>query len=67
MQTGIKKICVIGGGPMGRQIALCAPIHGFDAPVYDLKPKVLVVMQQREDEYRVAKGRKTGHGFYDYE
>ena len=52
---------------MGCQIALCALIHGFDAPVYDLKPEVLVVMQQREDEYRVAKGRKTGHGFYDYE
>ena len=62
MQTGIKKICVIGGGPMGRQIALCAPIHGFDAPVYDLKPEVLDAVQAWEDEYlagRIAKGRMT--------
>ena len=26
---------------MGRQIALCASIHGFDATVYDLKPDKL--------------------------
>jgi hypothetical protein len=36
----IKKIAVIGGGLMGRQIALCASIHGYDATVYDLKPEV---------------------------
>ena len=42
----IKKICVVGGGLMGRQIALCASIHGFDATVYDLKPEVLEAVQQ---------------------
>ena len=58
----IKKICVVGGGLMGRQIALCASIHGFDATVYDLKPEVLDAVQAWEDEYlagRIAKGRMT--------
>lgn len=58
----IKKICVVGGGLMGRQIALCASIYGFDATVYDLKPEVLDAVQKWEDEYlagRIAKGRMT--------
>ena len=58
----IKKICVVGGGLMGRQIALCASIHGVDATVYDLKPEVLEAVQAWEDEYlagRIAKGRMT--------
>lgn len=58
----IKKIAVIGGGLMGRQIALCASIHGFDATIYDLKPEVLEAVQEWEDTYlagRIAKGRMT--------
>lgn len=58
----IKKIAVIGGGLMGRQIALCASIKGFDATVYDLNQKVLDAVQAWEDEYlagRIAKGRMT--------
>ena len=58
----IKKICVVGGGLMGRQIGLCAAIHGVDATVYDLKPEVLEAVQKWEDEYlagRIAKGRMT--------
>ena len=58
----IKKICVVGGGLMGRQIALCAAIHGFEATVYDLKPEVLEAVQAWEDDYlagRIAKGRMT--------
>ena len=58
----IKKICVVGGGLMGRQIALCASIYGFEATVYDLKPEVLDAVQKWEDEYlagRIAKGRMT--------
>ena len=34
----IRNVGVIGGGLMGRQIALCAAICGVDATVYDLKP-----------------------------
>ena len=58
----IKKICVVGGGLMGRQIALCASIHGYDATVYDLKPEVLEAVTAWEEEYlagRIAKGRMT--------
>ena len=58
----IKKICVVGGGLMGRQIALCASIHGFDATVYDLKPEVLEAVEAWKEDYlagRIAKGRMT--------
>lgn len=58
----IKKIAVIGGGLMGRQIALCASINGFDATVYDLAPAVLEAVENWKEEYlagRIAKGRMT--------
>lgn len=58
----IKKICVVGGGLMGRQIALCAAIHGYDATVYDLKPEVLDAVKVWHEDYmagRLAKGRMT--------
>lgn len=58
----IQKICVAGGGRMGRQIALCAAIYGVDATVYDLFDTVLDDVEQWADEYlagRVAKGRMT--------
>ncbi len=58
----IKKIAVIGGGLMGRQIALCAAINGVDATVYDLAPAVLENVAAWEEEYlagRIAKGRMT--------
>ena len=58
----IKKIAVIGGGLMGRQIALCASIKGFDATVYDINADVLKAVEAWENEYlagRIAKGRMT--------
>ena len=58
----INTICVIGGGRMGRQIALCASIAGVDATVYDLMPAVLEDVAKWEEEYlagRIAKGRMT--------
>ena len=58
----IKTICVVGGGRMGRQIALCASIAGVDATVYDLMPAVLEDVAKWEEEYlagRIAKGRMT--------
>ena len=58
----IQKICVVGGGLMGRQIALCAAIYGFEATVYDLKPEVVEAVKAWEEEYlagRIAKGRMT--------
>ena len=58
----IQKICVVGGGLMGRQIALCAAIYGFEATVYDLKPEVVEAVKVWEEDYlagRIAKGRMT--------
>ena len=58
----IKSICVIGGGRMGRQIALDAAIHGFKAVVYDLKQEVCDDVVSWAEEYlagRIAKGRMT--------
>lgn len=58
----IKNICVVGGGRMGRQIAMGAAINGFGATVYDLMPAVCEDVLKWEDEYlagRIAKGRLT--------
>ena len=54
----IQKICVAGGGRMGRQIAMCAAIYGVEANVYDLVEAVLTDVEKWADEYlagRVAK------------
>ncbi len=37
----INKICVIGGGVMGLQIALVAAVHGYRATVYDTSTEAL--------------------------
>ena len=58
----IQNICVVGGGLMGRQIALCATIYGYKATVYDLKPEVVEAVKVWEEDYlagRIAKGRMT--------
>jgi len=58
----IKSCCLIGGGRMGRQIALNAAIHGFKAVVYDLSAEVLADVDKWAEEYlagRIAKGRLT--------
>ena len=58
----VKNFCVIGGGKMGRQIALNAAIHGFKTTVYDLKEEVCADVESWEEEYlagRIAKGRLT--------
>ena len=58
----IKKLCVAGGGRMGRQIAMCAAIYGVESTVYDLFENVLADVEKWADEYlagRVAKGRMT--------
>ena len=58
----IKRVCVIGGGLMGRQIALNTAIYPFDVTVFDANPAVLEDMARWEDTYlagRIAKGRMT--------
>lgn len=58
----IKKIAVIGGGLMGRQIGLNACVHGLEATVYDLNPAACEAVKVWEADYltgRVKKGRMT--------
>ena len=58
----IQKVCVVGGGRMGRQIALNAAIYGYDTTVYDVIPAVCDDVVTWADEYlagRIAKGRLT--------
>lgn len=56
----IKKVCVAGGGQMGRQIALNAAMHGFETYLTDSFPGVLEKVEAWTQEYldgRIAKGR----------
>lgn len=60
MAFAIKKVAVIGGGAMGRQIALNAAIHGFDTSLNDTFPGVLEQVDSWSKEYlagRVSKGK----------
>jgi len=56
----IKNVCIVGGGAMGRQIALNCALHGYNATVTDSDNKVLESAAKWAQEYvdgRVAKGK----------
>ena len=58
----IRKVCVIGGGAMGRQIALNTAIYPFEVTVFDANPACLEDLAAWEKNYlagRIAKGRMT--------
>ena len=58
----IKKVTVIGGGTMGKQIALNAAVNGFETTLTDSFPGVLDKVAAWSKEYlegRVAKGKMT--------
>lgn len=58
----IKKVTIIGGGTMGKQIALNAAIHGYEVNLTDSFPGVLAKVDAWSKEYlngRVAKGKMT--------
>ena len=58
--AGPQKICVVGAGNMGHQIALCAAIAGYRVKCTDIDPGVLQKAEQFADRYlpeRVAKGK----------
>ncbi len=58
----IKKVAVIGGGLMGRQIGLNSAIYPYEVTLFDLKPEVREAVLKWEDEYlagRIKKGRMT--------
>lgn len=56
----IKKVAIIGGGLMGRQIGLNAAIYPYEVKLFDVIPEVREAVKKWEDEYlagRIAKGR----------
>ncbi len=58
----IQKVCVIGGGLMGRQIALNTAIYPYEVTIFDANPAVLEDVAKWEDTYlagRIAKGRMS--------
>lgn len=58
----LKRVCVVGAGTMGRQIALHTAIHGYPTVLTDMAPAVLENARAWKEEYlagRVAKGRLT--------
>ncbi len=58
----MRKCTVIGGGTMGRQIALNTAIHGYEVAVCESVPAVLENLEGWKEEYlagRIAKGRMT--------
>ncbi len=59
---GINKVCVVGAGTMGHQIALCAALAGYKVACNDINEKALDRARQFMDKYlpdRVAKGKMT--------
>lgn len=60
--SDVKKVCVVGAGLMGSQIALNNAIYGFDTYLTDSFPSVLEKVDAWSKEYlksRVAKGKMT--------
>ncbi len=58
----IQKVCVIGGGQMGRQIALNTAIYPYEVTITDTNQEVLESVKTWSEEYlagRIAKGRMT--------
>ena len=58
----IKKVAVVGGGAMGRQIGLNTAIYPFEVYVFDAKPEARDSIRAWEEKYlagRIAKGRMT--------
>lgn len=60
--TTVKRICVVGAGNMGHQIALCAAIAGFNVTCTDVNTETLQHAKEFAEHYlpeRVKKGRLT--------
>lgn len=61
-KEAIQNVCVVGGGTMGRQIALNAAINGYNTTLTDTMPEILAAVAKWASEYlagRVAKGKMT--------
>lgn len=58
----IKKVAIVGGGAMGRQIGLNTAIYPYEVYIYDSFEKVRNDVRAWADQYlagRIAKGRMT--------
>src|SRR2546430_12605864 len=58
----LKRVCVVGAGLMGRQIALNAAHRGFAVRLWDASAEQLRAAERWTDEYiagRIEKGRWT--------
>ena len=58
----IKNVCVVGGGMMGRQIALGIAKYGYKVSVAEVNAAVCEQMAAWVEDYlagRIAKGRMT--------
>lgn len=58
----IRTVAVIGGGAMGRQIAMNTAIYPFEVYLTDTNPDVLKSVEAWKEDYlagRIAKGRMT--------
>ncbi len=58
----IRKICVVGAGQMGAQIAIQAALHGFRVALHDVSAEQLekaVSGNRKHLDRRVAKGRMS--------
>ena len=55
----IKKICVVGAGTMGHQIALQFAVHSFDVHLVDTSKEALKNAQERIKN--VLEGRTNRH------
>lgn len=56
----VEKICVLGAGNMGHQIALSAALNGFKVKCCDVKPEMLEKAKEFTESYlpeRVSKGK----------
>ncbi|GAC1347468.1 MAG: 3-hydroxybutyryl-CoA dehydrogenase [Myxococcales bacterium] len=56
----IRKVCVVGGGAMGRQIALNTALHGCETVLTDVNGKVLAEGRDFNERWlseRVGKGK----------
>jgi len=62
MHKEIRKICVVGAGNMGHQIAVCAALAGYRVTCCDVKEEALRSAEAFADGYlpqRVSKGKLT--------
>ncbi|MGQ9825155.1 MAG: 3-hydroxyacyl-CoA dehydrogenase family protein [Desulfotomaculales bacterium] len=58
--AGPQKICVVGAGNMGHQIALCAALAGYEVKCCDVNEEILQKAKEFADKYlaeRVEKGK----------